>query len=481
MRLAGHDEHGRFRVVAFEALTEVRLVQLDGHACLGTQYGRVSADALDDPLAHEERGLQAYSATLGAFAQAQTVHEAFEEPHPHARFELAHAHHPVRANAERPVAVHALPTLGAVTSTPFADDADAAAAHARLHLFRVARRRVQREPLVQGVAQRLDGKVALLRRQFAQFLPDPIGYTRHLARSHTTIVATQQLQYKSKSQPWSNRAKDYLRRVMNYRKMLVTQKVGDSFGALYNETRYGAAVKEGHDGIAFDKNKADTSLYGGFSSAKVVYSILVELKGKVRLVNITMQEYSMLGDCPSDEALKKVLVAKKPEYAKAKILLRHIPSMQLIHYKGACMTIKSATELNNARQLWLDCDVYNALDDYLKCGTSKSSIDIMQIWDALFDAVNKHYPLHRVEESTLAKARTKFEKLDLDKQLDVLGMIVVALHADPGRANLSLVGLPSEWKRVRSVSFSDDDEFVFQSPSGLFETKITIAELKKAE
>ncbi|MGR4829949.1 hypothetical protein, partial [Bifidobacterium adolescentis] len=43
--------------------------------------------------------------------------------------------------------------------------------------------------------------------QFAQFLPDPIGYTRHLARSHTTIVATQQLQYKSKSQPWSNRAK----------------------------------------------------------------------------------------------------------------------------------------------------------------------------------------------------------------------------------------------------------------------------------
>lgn len=278
---------------------------------------------------------------------------------------------------------------------------------------------------------------------------------------------------------WSEADKDYLRRVMNYRKMLVTQKVGDSFGALYNETRYGAAVKEGHDGIAFDKNKADTSLYGGFSSAKVVYSILVELKGKVRLVNITMQEYSMLGDCPSDEALKKVLVAKKPEYAKAKILLRHIPSMQLIHYKGACMTIKSATELNNARQLWLDCDVYNALDDYLKCGTSKSSIDIMQIWDALFDAVNKHYPLHRVEESTLAKARTKFEKLDLDKQLDVLGMIVVALHADPGRANLSLVGLPSEWKRVRSVSFSDDDEFVFQSPSGLFETKITIAELKK--
>lgn len=139
-------------MVAFEALTEVRLVQLHARPGLGTQDGSVSADALDDALAHEERGLQAYSATLGALAQAQTIHEAFEKTHPYARLELAHAHHPVRANAERPVAVHALPTLGAVTSTPFADDADAAAAHARLHLVRVARRRVQREPLVQGVA-----------------------------------------------------------------------------------------------------------------------------------------------------------------------------------------------------------------------------------------------------------------------------------------------------------------------------------------
>lgn len=188
---AGHDEHRGLRMVALEALTEVRLVQLHARPGLGTQDGSVSADALDDPLAHEERGLQAYSATPGALAQAQAIHEAFEKTHPYARLELAHAHHPVRANAERPVAVHALPTLGAVTSTPFADDADAAAAHASIHALRIARRRVQREPLVQRIAQRLDGEIALLRRQFAQFLPDPIGYTRHLARSHTTTVATQ--------------------------------------------------------------------------------------------------------------------------------------------------------------------------------------------------------------------------------------------------------------------------------------------------
>lgn len=139
-------------MVALEALAKVRLVQLDGRAGLGAKDGRVPADAFDDALAHEERGLQAYSATLGALAQAQAVHEAFEETHPHARLELAHAHNPVRANAERPVAVHALPSLGAVAAMPFADDADASAAHARIHLFRVARRRVQRGTLIQSIA-----------------------------------------------------------------------------------------------------------------------------------------------------------------------------------------------------------------------------------------------------------------------------------------------------------------------------------------
>ena len=45
--------------------------------------------------------------------------------------------------------------------------------------------------------------------------------------------------------------KDYLRKVMNSRKMLVTQKVGDDFGALYDETRYAATDPKGVTGYSF--------------------------------------------------------------------------------------------------------------------------------------------------------------------------------------------------------------------------------------
>ncbi len=143
---------------------------------------------------------------------------------------------------------------------------------------------------------------------------------------------------------WREEDKAYLRKVMNYRKMLVTQKVGDSFGALYDTTRYGALSKKKMR-IPFNKEMRDTDLYGGFSSEKTVYAVLIESKKKTRLVNIAMREYAKLGDHPSDDALRMILVEKKPEYGKARILLRHVPPMQLIRYGGALITIKSAAEL----------------------------------------------------------------------------------------------------------------------------------------
>ena len=143
------------------------------------------------------------------------------------------------------------------------------------------------------------------------------------------------------------------------------------------------------------------------------------------------------------------------------------------------MVIKSATELNNAQQLWIEHHMYDALDDYLKKGTSNSGIIPENIWDTLFEAVTEHYPFYAIEDKMLINARTKFMNLDLAGQINVLGLIVIALHADPRRVNLKIVGLPSEWKRIRSVSLADNDEFIFQSPSGLFEKRVTVAELKR--
>lgn len=281
---------------------------------------------------------------------------------------------------------------------------------------------------------------------------------------------------------WDDEDKVYLRKVMNYRKMLITQKVGDSFGALYNETRYGTSAKEGVNGIPFDKHKQDTALYGGFSSAKTVYVVLIEAKKKTRLVNITMQEYAELGDHPSDDALRAVLAKKKPEYGKARILLRHIPPMQLIRYGGALVTVKSATELNNAQQLWLPYKEYCLFDDVISSAIDVDEARLCQMLDVILDAIQKYYPKQRFDETGLSAFHNAFNEVSAEDKKRIVGEMVGMLHADAKNANLKALGMSGRWGRMSNQSgytFADSDEFIFQSPSGLFEKRISVGELKK--
>lgn len=280
---------------------------------------------------------------------------------------------------------------------------------------------------------------------------------------------------------WREEDKAYLRKVMNYRKMLVTQKVGDSFGALYDTTRYGALSKKKMR-IPFNKEMRDTDLYGGFSSEKTVYAVLIESKKKTRLVNIAMREYAKLGDHPSDDALRMILVEKKPEYGKARILLRHVPPMQLIRYGGALITIKSAAELNNAQQLWLPYGEYCLFDDVMNSADSVSEEQLCGLFDAIVESIQNYYPKHRFDETELAAFYAAFNRVSLEEKKDVIKEVVGALHADAKTANLKNLKMPESWGRMNNksgYSFADSDEFIFQSPSGLFEQRISVGELKR--
>ena len=281
---------------------------------------------------------------------------------------------------------------------------------------------------------------------------------------------------------WSEADKDYLRKVMNYRKMLITQKVGDNFGALYDATRHGAGTPKGKNGIPLDGKKMDTLLYGGFSGASVAYAVLIESKGKTRLVNISLQEHSALGEHPSDDEIRRMLGRKKSDYLKARILLKHVAQKQLICYNGALMTVLSASELNNAWQLWLPSNMYNLFDDMEKGVISLEKENLVQLFESILNSVQKYYPWHKFDDAEVVVFRNKFMHLNEVDQEKIITEMVIALHADSKTANLEKMGMTKSWRRMNNksgYSFADDDEFIFQSPSGLFEKRVTIAELKK--
>ncbi len=315
---------------------------------------------------------------------------------------------------------------------------------------------------------------------------------------------------------WDESDADYLRKVMNFKKMLVTQRVGGvKMGALYDEIRYG------HDGkakklIAFDKLRKKVDLYGGFTSAKTASMMLIEYNGKTRLVSVTQSEKSAM---KLDKAKAIDSILEERNFTGARIILDEVVPGQLLNYSGARVTVQSASEINNAIQLWLPQELYVMTDIVLGSSNEEvcanrltevmndsEEIDIRsilsEIFEVLMEVTNKYYPLLNlpneakesfdsiVPDSDSEKQQTEFEL----KQKVILG-VIKGLQANSKRGDLSLIKLPAErgrlnkeiklpaeWGRLNKKSgyiLSDSDEFIFQSPSGIFEMRITVSELKR--
>ena len=327
---------------------------------------------------------------------------------------------------------------------------------------------------------------------------------------------------------WSEEDANYLRRVMNYKKMLVTRKHNDNVDrALYKDTRCKSGNSKKY--IPLDSLKRRTDLYGGFSEPSTSYTMLVERDNKAKLVTVIAMEASLLENSDHtqhDALIRRILVKNKLEGAK--ILLKQIPSGQLIEYHSnkecipQLMVIQSATEFNNAEQLWLDRKDYDNLAILLsfnnkgkrnneasverllikKYGENADLSDkTIELFKKILLTIDNRYPYLglKLSKNKVEKAKRKFSSVKFDDiwgkgkdgnkdeivqigQQSILIRMLVGLHAGPERSNLVSIGLPNEWGRVRKqagFTLSDSDTFIYQSPSGIFEQRVTVKELKE--
>ena len=114
-------------VVALEAFSQIRLIQLDGHARTGREPRQEPFGAFEQSAAHEPRGTQRHLAPDRAFTQRKAVHEALHVHHPLGDRQLRPADQRVPHLRERSLAILAHPTLGAVRIIALPDDGDGTA------------------------------------------------------------------------------------------------------------------------------------------------------------------------------------------------------------------------------------------------------------------------------------------------------------------------------------------------------------------
>lgn len=178
-------------VVALEALAQIRLVQLDGHARTSHKLQKELFEALEQAAAHEPRGAQRHLAARRAFTQRKTIHEAFHVHHPLGYRQLRPADQRVLRLRERAPTALAHPTLGAVRIMALPDDGDGTATRTGEHIVMRGDRVVG--VLVQDLAQFTHRVLAFDRPHVLELSAYRIGkphrdHLQHCNLSVTTVL-----------------------------------------------------------------------------------------------------------------------------------------------------------------------------------------------------------------------------------------------------------------------------------------------------
>lgn len=288
---------------------------------------------------------------------------------------------------------------------------------------------------------------------------------------------------------WTPEDVAYLRKVIDYKKMLVTKMTLDQTGTLYNETRYGSGDK--HVAVALSKDKA-ADLYGGFGSLKPAYAALVYSKKKFRLVNVLRL---WLPEIKKNASVLERKVQSVLGDDNAKVIRAHVPCGQLLIKDGALVTVSSATELHNFRQLWLPKADYQDISILLGAPdkvTAENRLqaeshfdDVDQRFESLLkdviDQARQYYPLktHQTSLEKLIGKIGKFDELKFAQKQQVFSRLLSALHANATNSDLKQIGLSTAWGRLiypKGVSLTDEDKLINSSFTGLFNDVMSIKE-----
>jgi CRISPR-associated endonuclease Csn1 len=321
---------------------------------------------------------------------------------------------------------------------------------------------------------------------------------------------------------WSESDKKYLRHVMSYKKMLVTKRGGDEPGALWNATIMPAHASS-NARIALSKNKQNTNLYGYYKGQNAARIQLTYQNGKYKLENVSVKEWS---DHHSGKSFSHTTLL---DFLPGQLIL-----LKRKNVKGQVVYMpvraKAASEFNNAREFWLPEHFYNLADTVLKNSDEKTACRIYlgkkpneeiteaeitafeqklnELFTYLCDQLISYYPLYSFNQQKYDAACNKFpllpysdaafastDKGDSKRQTKaniLRNVILDAFKAGPsarlplgvsgktGSANIIQFG--SDFGRMHSKQISvlqPDDVFVFESPTGLFSTRITVEQLRE--
>ncbi|MYU93015.1 type II CRISPR RNA-guided endonuclease Cas9 [Ligilactobacillus salivarius] len=293
------------------------------------------------------------------------------------------------------------------------------------------------------------------------------------------------------------RMKDYIQKIYNYKYMLVSKEVTTESGAFYKETKHKAG---GMNLIPIKQNKP-INIYGGYKEKRNSYMMLVKIKKKketiykiVGIPRLLSDELDRLNTMSEKQLLLETIARTSLSKTEQnfKIILDKVYYGQLVIDGNQKYTLGSVIYKHNAMQLHLSKQAL----EILAVGKTKSrevkDEELIAVYEEILLVVNKYFelydiskfrqklndgleifkelPIHNIYENNKIKKIGKFE---------VLNRILIGLHANAARADLSVLGFKDLGKlQVNGgIKLSPDAKLIYQSPTGIFSRAVRVKDL----
>ena len=293
---------------------------------------------------------------------------------------------------------------------------------------------------------------------------------------------------------------DKLRKAYNYKYMLVSRETTTESSSMFKMTIFprGERDRKKTRTLIPKGNGLDTKIYGGYSGNTDAYMVIVKIdKAKesiYKVIGVPMRALTRLNQAKKQgnyqEELQQVLEPQimldkngKPKRGVKgfRVIKDHVPFKQVVLDGDKKFMLYSAKYETNAKQLTLSQETMRIVTDNLKKGEDQDQL-LVKAYDEILQKVDQFLPLFDVNSfrNGLHKGREKFLDLAVNDKKITLSNILNGLHDNLVTPNIKNIGIKTPFGQMNfssNIPLSPDAVLIYQSPTGLFEKRVKIADL----
>ncbi|MCX2455100.1 type II CRISPR RNA-guided endonuclease Cas9 [Lacticaseibacillus nasuensis] len=308
------------------------------------------------------------------------------------------------------------------------------------------------------------------------------------------------------------KAIETLRHVYEYKKIITVHEVTDHAGQLFKQTVYPAnQAKERGGKRSLIPTKADrpASIYGGYTHEEMAYMAIARTEDKkgnpsFKVLSVPVRKLQWLRQQQSEGKSEILALSElfEPEFTSYKgkvkkkavtpfrIILPHVHIDQLFWSpeRGYYM-LRSSVAFHNFQQLWLSITDQRTLLQASQKNNDVTSSELTQVYQDIYTQISAYFPLYdnRGFRNKLSDSVHKFDTVEgatdhsvVEAKLNLINRVLIGLHADQKTSKLPELNIPTDFGKLMlsgGITLSADTELIQQSPSGLFERRLRLADL----